>query len=172
MAALNGLKTCLVDFNFRRPSVSQYMGLSEESGLMGYLAGRRDKLKIQRIEFDEDTTIHLDVVSDPRTQSAFSFAAVQPSQIRVVLNELAATYDLIVVDLPPILAASETKSMAKQCDTIIFCARQGFASKRVILEGYEALVSTLPPAIKPIVAMSLSRRGRKAYLNGQRSLAA
>lgn len=171
VAALNGLKTCLVDFDFRRPSVSQYMGLSEESGLMGYLAGRRDKLKIQRMEFDEDTTIHLDVVSGRRTQSAFSFAAVQPSQIRVVLEELAATYDLIVVDLPPILAASETKSMAKQCDTILFCARQDFASKRVILEGYEALVSILPPAIKPIVAMSLSQTGRKAYLNGQRSVA-
>ena len=163
VAALNGHKTCLIDFDFRRPSVSKYIGLTGESGLMAYLAGKQENLHLQRMEFDEDDKIRFDVISGNRNHGEFSFAAIQPARLGALLRDLQQDYDYIFVDMPPILSASETKSIAKQCHSLVFCARQGFGPKRIILEGFNSLISVLPTWNKPIIAMTLSSAGRQQY---------
>jgi Mrp family chromosome partitioning ATPase len=156
VAALNGLETCLIDFDFRRPSVSKYMGLSEESGLMAYLADEQENLILQRMEIEDDNTICFDVISDGWRDNSFSFAAIHPARLGALLEKLKRKYDYVVVDMPPILSASETKSISKQCDAVVFCARKSFCSRRTIVEGYNALNSVQPNLKKSVVALTCS----------------
>ena len=63
------------------------------------------------------------------------------AQFPALLAQLQRRYRYIVLDTPPILAASETLMIARSADATVVCARRDFSRIDQVQEAHSRLVS-------------------------------
>lgn len=120
-------KTLLIDGDLRRPSVYQYLGVSNEQGLSNVINGE--------MEWQQAV----------KTSEAFPFLSVLPAGpasrraadgLGTTLKELFASavkdYDLIVCDAPPLLGFAESLQVAKLVDGVVVVALAGQTEKTAV----------------------------------------
>jgi Mrp family chromosome partitioning ATPase len=99
----------LVDADLRSPSVHGLFGLDQSPGLVELV---RDRLEltdvVQRIE-----SLGLDVLTSGGSISRPGDLAAS-HQFEEVLRNARATYDLVVIDSPPVLIAADAAGIASQ----------------------------------------------------------
>jgi Mrp family chromosome partitioning ATPase len=61
-------------------------------------------------------------------------------RFREVLAELRQHFDRIIIDMPPVLLASETLLIAKEADAVLMCALHDFSRSGQVKHAYERLV--------------------------------
>ncbi len=114
--AQTGVKTLLVDFDLRRPSVHKAFQLQSPRGLSSYLLGKVDSI---------DAIVHhtevpnLDVIccgAVPNNPSELSGS----QRMRDFIEEVRGKYQKIVFDCPPVSAVSDPLIIAAATDGIIF----------------------------------------------------
>lgn len=113
-----GRRVLLVDCDLRRPQVARALGLQVDGGLVEVL---RDECAL-----DEAVTkvegANLEVL--PVRSTAPNPAELLASErMREVLEELARSYDRVVLDVPCTLGLPDAKTMSELCDGIIFVVR-------------------------------------------------
>lgn len=106
-----GKKTVLIDADLRRPTSHYTFGLSNQSGLT---TGIVNQLTIE--ELIKHTSVeNLDLISSgpvPPNPSEL-LSSVKMTQL---LAELKTSYDMIIVDSPPILAVTDAQILSKHTD--------------------------------------------------------
>jgi len=120
-------KTLLIDGDLRRPSVFQYLGVSNERGLSNVINGE--------MEWREAV----------KTTEAFPFLSVLPAGpasrraadgLGTTLKDLFAAaiddYDLIICDAPPLLGFAESLQVAKLVDGVVVVALAGQTEKTAV----------------------------------------
>ena len=163
LMAAAGKKTLLIDADLRRGHVHQYLGLQRHGGLSELIAG---SLTIQQ-------TVHRQVVPN------LDFLATgqlppNPAELLTsdsfgsVLKKLSEQYDLVVIDTPPVLAASDTPAVVVHAGTVLLMARADVStigevkeSTRRLLVGGKAASGLL------INGMGAKRRGIGANKAGR-----
>lgn len=113
-------KTLLIDGDLRRPSVYQYLGVSNEKGLSNVVNG----------EMKWNEAVH--------TSEAFPYLSILPAGpasrraadgLGTTLKEVFAAagkdYDLIICDAPPLLGFAESLQIAKLVDGVVVVALAG-----------------------------------------------
>ena len=114
--AQTGVKTLLVDFDLRRPSVHKAFQLQSPRGLSSYLLGKVDS--IDAIVHQTDVP-NLDVIccgAVPNNPSELSGS----QRMRDFIEEVRGKYQKIVFDCPPVSAVSDPLIIAAATDGIIF----------------------------------------------------
>lgn len=107
-------KVLLIDANFRRPSLQSLFpgyGASSGMGLSALLMGKCGLKQAVRASGREG----LDVI-DAGPMPANPAELLGSVKMRDVLNELAKTYDHVVIDGPPVLLVSDSKMLARAVD--------------------------------------------------------
>ncbi|MAW53399.1 MAG: hypothetical protein CME01_11285 [Geminicoccus sp.] len=170
LSAMSGHKTCLIDFDFRRPSLSAYTGLEPNADLPAYLMEKTDGFMVQNLEV-ENTNGRLDVVTGAPTGQSFADQALASGRIQSLITELRDEYDMVIIDTAPVLAVAETQAIARYCDATVFCARENYAARRSIKQAYDSLLSAVYARGHPTIAMTFSRGGRNKYYYAYRSYA-
>ena len=133
--ASQGKKVLLIDADMRNPSVHQMFNLLNHSGLTNLLT--EDKMNIQ------------DVVHQTRIKNLYVLTCgvipPNPSELLAsnkmdqLLDNLKEKFDLIIFDLPPILAVTDAQVMANKTDGTIFVIRNGVAEKNNLYKAKELL---------------------------------
>src|SRR5215470_4947246 len=96
-------RVLLIDGNARRPGVGLFFGLAPAPGLAQALAGgARPEDSLRAVEREN---LHVLATLPEETSGAHLFP--QPL-VRALLSRLAATYDYVILDAPPVLEAPET----------------------------------------------------------------
>jgi capsular exopolysaccharide synthesis family protein len=120
-------KTLLIDADLRRPSVYQYLGISNERGLSNVVNGEldwRDALQ---------TTESLPWLNVLPAGPASRRAA---DGLGTTLKELFAAavdeYDLVVCDAPPLLGFAESLQIAKLVEGVVVVARAGQTDRNAV----------------------------------------
>jgi polysaccharide biosynthesis transport protein len=126
-AARAGLKTVLLDGNFRSPQVAQTIGAVPERGLVAALTGR---LPLTQCFFP-----------DPRS-SAMVLACTQglknPTQLlnsqamTQTIEQLRAMCDLVVIDTIPVLSADDAHTLSHHADTVLVVTRPRHTSRTTL----------------------------------------
>ncbi len=134
LMAAAGKKTLLIDADLRRGHLHQYLGLQRHGGLSELIAG---SLTVQQ-------TVHRDVV-----QSLDFLATGQlppnPAELLTsasfhsVLERLSEQYDLVVIDTPPVLVASDATTVAAQAGTVLLVARASVSTLGELRESTRRL---------------------------------
>ncbi|MDQ7958061.1 MAG: polysaccharide biosynthesis tyrosine autokinase [Rhodocyclaceae bacterium] len=134
LMAAAGKKTLLIDADLRRGHLHQYLGLQRHGGLSELIAG---SLTVQQ-------TVHRDVV-----QSLDFLATGQlppnPAELLTsasfhsVLERLSEQYDLVVIDTPPVLVASDATTIAAQAGTVLLVARASVSTMGELRESTRRL---------------------------------
>ena len=84
------------------------------------------------------------------------------SEFRDILPQFRNAYDLVVVDGPPVLGASETVDIAAQVDGVVLVVRQGTA-RTEIEEARDRLSVAGTPLLGYITNWARTASARSAY---------
>jgi len=134
-SARSGLKVILIDADLRRPRLHEVIGLANQNGLSEVLTGRANpEAAIKR---DEKSGLDflpagVGVVSPPDL--------FRSSTMKILLEEMAAYYDLVIIDTPPVTAVSDTFTLSGVVDKSIYVIRWEQTPRNVALAGIRQMV--------------------------------
>ena len=158
-SASSGLKVILIDADLRRPRLHEVMGLPNENGLSEVLTGRANpEVAIKR---DEKSGLDflpagIGVASPPDL--------FRSSTMRILLEETAAYYDLVIIDTPPIAAVSDSFTLSSLVDKAIYVIRWEQTPRNVALAGIRQLVEAGADIAGIVLSrVDLKRHARYGY---------
>jgi capsular exopolysaccharide synthesis family protein len=134
VAALCGERVVLVDCDIRRREVNHLLHMEPSVGLIEVLAGStswRDA-----IGRDEETSAHILPLSTLATPLEDHVGSVAMQR---TLKELAQSYDLVILDCPPVLAVAETRVLARLADMVLLVARWRSTTARSLANAIHQL---------------------------------
>ena len=118
IAAAAGRRVALIDGNLRRPRVAEVFGLDpSEAGLGDVIMG---EAKLSSVV---NTTQEGIKVLTAGTQKNRHFERLDSENLRTVISELSESVDVVFVDGPPVVVASEAMGMADQVDATVLVIR-------------------------------------------------
>jgi capsular exopolysaccharide synthesis family protein len=126
--------TLLIDCDFKRPMVHEYMDIPVEPGLSEAMLGR-DILENCIHQYDG---IPLSILpcGDPEVRPA-SISGIQ--YVKQILPELKARYDHIILDGPPVLTLADVNVLGSLADQVIVVVRAGLTSLEMVRKAVKQL---------------------------------
>ncbi|HEX5077737.1 MAG TPA: polysaccharide biosynthesis tyrosine autokinase, partial [Geminicoccaceae bacterium] len=129
-SARSGLKVILVDADLRRPRLHEVLGIANQNGLSEVLTGRVSPEAA--IKHDERSGLDflpagIGVVSPPDL--------FRSSTMRILLEEMGAYYDLVIIDSPPVSAVSDGLTLSGIVDKSLYVIRWEQTPRNVVLAG-------------------------------------
>jgi len=126
--ALSGKKTCLIGLDLRRPKLSEYLGISNQTGLSNYLIEKASKEEIVLKTDYENLYV---VPSGPVPPNPAEL--LLKDRMQDFLLSLEEDFDVVVMDTPPIGLVSETMDLMRFSDVNLYIVRQDYTHKRYLL---------------------------------------
>lgn len=154
-AAAAGLRAVVVDLDFYKPSICEVFGLGASPGVVDVLVG----------DSAADTVLQPYATLPLRIIGAGSSLRPRPEmvetpQFRRFVELLRSTFDLVVLDTPPVLAASDAVLISGVADaTIMVIAWRSTPSKQV-----DEAVSLLRAAGAPLLGTVLNKVKAKSFI--------
>jgi capsular exopolysaccharide synthesis family protein len=127
-------KILIVEGDLRRPSFSQIFGIGSVSGLSECLRGERSLIaSIYHLEGPNLWLLPAGISpSNP-------LELLQSGRLHALMDQLAAWFDWIIIDSPPILPLADASVWMRLADGVLLVTRQGVTEKRQLLKGLEAI---------------------------------
>jgi capsular exopolysaccharide synthesis family protein len=118
MLAKSGRNVIVIDTDLRKPSVGQFLELPATPGLVELLSG---EAKFEDVVCtDEPSGAHVITSGKFATNAA---DVVNSDQMKRLLEGLSRSYDMVLLDSPPILAVSDARILARLVDRVVFAVR-------------------------------------------------
>ncbi len=132
--SVDGHKVLLIDGDLRRPGVAKAFGCSSEGRLTQLLDG---KLELhEAVQVDERSGAHYLAT---RSDDAHPQDVLNSLRTEIVLDKARRSYDIILIDTPPILVAADAAIIAKFCDHNLFFVRWGSTSRDCVVGALRRL---------------------------------
>ncbi|WP_344937567.1 polysaccharide biosynthesis tyrosine autokinase [Sphaerisporangium flaviroseum] len=131
-----GWRVILVDGDLRRPTIPEYLGIEGSSALTDVL--------INRVELADA----IQTWGEP-SMSVLPSGRIPPNpsellgsqNMRKVIAELVAQYDIVIIDAPPLLPVTDAATLAAICDDVLLVARYGRTRRESLVRAGELLSS-------------------------------
>jgi capsular exopolysaccharide synthesis family protein len=132
----SGRKVAVVDANFRRPRISDLMGLDpSEPGLGEVLSEESSLSSVTKATQDGLVVI-------PAGSPAYRiYERLNTSRFSAMLDELSASVDLVIIDVPPLVVAGEGIAISSRVDASILVARAYSEQKGLVIRLIRQLTS-------------------------------
>lgn len=138
IAAMDGVRTVVVDCDFRMPAVARALGVPREPGPSAWIDEALQSGSTPMIRLSRDARTGLAYLPAAGTldnpQSALSSARFDD-----VIRSLRREFDLILLDTPPVFNVSDSVTLARHADLLFYAAAWGRTPHRLIREGVERL---------------------------------
>jgi len=127
-------KILLLDGDLRRPSLSKLFSLGKLPGLSEWLHG--EPRPIEHIYRLEGPNVWFLPAGHPPENP---LELMQSGRLSKLMEQLAAWFDWIIIDSPPVLPLADTSVWARLADGILLVTREGTTKKRPLQTGLQAL---------------------------------
>lgn len=133
--AKEGKKVLLVDADLRKPTVHKTFRLPNTYGLTTLLTEKEIELSsvIQRLDIDNLFVVTSGVIPPNPSELLAS------QRMENLKYELEKLFDLVIFDLPPVIAVTDAQIVASKTDGTIFVINKGGANKEMVLKSKELL---------------------------------
>lgn len=129
-----GKKTLLVDADLRRPMIASLFGLRTPAGLSN---------AITRPDEWDSVTIHGPIAG----LSLLPSGPIPPNPSEMLgspvmhqlLETFAATFDVVILDTPPVLAFTDAAILSQAADGTVLIVRSGYKSRKLDLQAKQRL---------------------------------
>ncbi len=152
-----GARVILVDADLRRPSVAKYMGFEGRVGLTTVLIGRANVEDV--VQPWQGTS--LDILPSGQIPPNPSELLGSRAMSRL-LADLAATYDVVLIDSPPLLPVTDAAILSKLVGGTLVVAGADRLQKPQLRTSLEALVK-VDAHVLGIVLNKAQRKERDRY---------
>jgi Mrp family chromosome partitioning ATPase len=156
--AYDGLRVLLIDCDVRRPKLHGLFQVPRAPGLMELLTpAAASSNGIESLSFDpgqgrtESGRTVTDVVRPTKVRglSLLSCGALPTNasnllsgvRMRVLLQELAKNFDLVILDTPPVLATADAGILASLADGVLLVVRAGQTDRVAAKRAHQQLVN-------------------------------
>lgn len=129
-------RVLLIEGDLRRPSLSQIFGVQNVRGITEWL--QSDEPELSNVYRLDAAGIWILPAGTP---SRNPLEILQSQRLPAQMKELAACFDWIIIDSPPVLPLADTSIWMRISDGILLVTRQGITERRQLLKGFEALDS-------------------------------
>jgi capsular exopolysaccharide synthesis family protein len=129
--AASGKRVILVDADWRRPRLHQLMRCRLGPGL-GELLGEKDTVLNDCV--CRDGLSPADVIPAGNWASGSSHLLTSP-RMAELLDLLAKSYDVVLVDTPPVLATADALVLSRMTDKVVYVVRWGRTRQDAALAG-------------------------------------
>lgn len=136
-----GMRTVLVDADLRRSVINTHYGIKCETrnnqGLTHYLTG-----KCEMSDVLYETNIPGAYMVPTGREVANSLPLLRSPRFSVMMDELAKSFDIVVVDAPPVGTIIDAAEIARSCDGTLFVVGYNRIRHRELLEAKEQIERT------------------------------
>jgi capsular exopolysaccharide synthesis family protein len=161
-AARLGSKVLLLEVDLRQPALGQQLGIQSGPGLAGVLIGTismDDGIQSVPVggSLDEAPALHmLDVLPAGAPLPPNPGELLASRALDIVLARARSTYDLVVLDTPPLTAVSDAFPLLTQVDGIVIVGRIGHTRRGAVEQLHQVLASSGAPLLGVIANDSKS----------------
>ncbi len=136
-AARSGQKCVIVDCDLRHPSVHGSFGMQNVKGLSSCLAGQANLGDV--IEVDLRSGLRI-ISAGPSVPHPADLLGSQ--EMRNLLQRLEDSFDLVILDTPPLLAVSDALVLVRNVDKTIYMVRWATTDRSAVQSGLKQLRET------------------------------
>lgn len=127
-------RVLLLEGDVRRPGLSKLFGLENAPGLCDLLAGKLTHRGCTTYLPSADLWIM------PAGKALGNpLELLQSGKLIVLMTQLKESFDMVVVDSPPLLPLADTSIWMRLVDGVLLVTRTGTTAKRVLARGLELL---------------------------------
>lgn len=127
MIAFSGKKVIILDLDMRKPKIHIGFGTSNEMGMSSLLIGR-DQLE-QCIRKSEMENLHY-ITAGPIPPNPAEL--IINGKLDSILEDLKKTYDIVIVDLPPVGLVTDGIPVVQMADYPIYVFRANYSKKNFV----------------------------------------
>jgi capsular exopolysaccharide synthesis family protein len=129
-----GKKVLLIDCDLRKPTIHKKFGISNKDGLTNILAKERNINEV--IKASNINNFYI-LTSGPIPPNPAELLGSK--RFKMLIKELKETFDIVLLDAPPVLAVTDAQILSTICNGVIFVAEYGQAEKNAIVMGKELI---------------------------------
>lgn len=161
--ALSGRTTILIDCDLRKPSVHRQLGLEPSLGLNEFLSSEEgSSLGISSIAAPDPLTKATVVLGARRSDLPTDQLLASPSFIKL-MKAARATFDVVILDTPPIGPVIDGLYIAPFADVVIFCAKWASTSQIDARKTIRNLSSVTRPDAEIFCVLNQQNDTARAY---------
>ncbi|MFJ2029953.1 polysaccharide biosynthesis tyrosine autokinase [Streptosporangium sp. NPDC087985] len=131
-----GWRVILVDADLRRPRIPHYFGIEGPTGLTDVLIEKADLQEVIQTWGEMELSILPSGQIPPNPSELLGSRGM-----RNVLTQFTETYDMVIIDAPPLLPITDAATLAAVCDGTLLIARYGKTRREHIVRAAEMLSS-------------------------------
>ncbi len=128
-----GLKVLVIDLDLRRPKIHRNFELPNENGIVDFASGKCAKEALVK-----KTKYGIDVVFSG-SKTPYPAKILESELIHGLLEEAKATYDVIILDTPPVSVVVDPILVSKYVDGTLFIVQAEKTKKSMIKESIHML---------------------------------
>ena len=155
-----GKRVLLIDADLRRPTLHQTFNISNREGLTTILTS--DALEMDITNMIKETEIdNLSILtSGPIPPNPAELLNSQ--RMQALIASVEQNYDVVILDVPPILAVSDTQALVSHLDGVVLVVKIGQTEKAALKRSVE-LLKLAHANILGYVMNDVGRNGDSAY---------
>ncbi len=165
--AVSGLRTLLIDCDLRKPSVSTYLRAPQQDGLIEYLVSTESEAE-QVVNPMLDPVSELMVITAGTRSTQPTDQLLNSPRFASLLEAVRDSFDVIVLDSPPLLPVVDTRYLAQVADISILVVRFANTTQGEVREASSQVQEVLRPGVSLLGVLNrqMQRRGKRGYYNG------
>lgn len=133
--AMQGKKILIVDADLRKPTVHKTFHLPNRDGLTTLLTDRDIEIKDIAHRLDTEGLYVITSGAIPPNPSEL----LASNRMNQLMSEFENLFDLIIFDMPPVIAVTDAQVMASKADGTIFVVNKNGAEKDMVAKSKELL---------------------------------
>jgi polysaccharide biosynthesis transport protein len=146
--AQRGEQVLLVDADLRRGSLRRVFGITDENFGLSTSLSQQALEKDLPVPFAELPTLHV-MPTGPLPPNPAEM--LSSNRMEEQLRQWVKKFDRIVIDSAPLLAVSDTQSLAVRADAVVLVARAGVTRKRALIRARDLLWRVNAPVAGVVV---------------------
>ncbi len=155
--AQGGLRVCIIDADLRRPRVADVFGIEGSVGLSNVLAGQHDVEDVL-VPWQDGMLTVLPAGTCPPNPSEL----LGSQHMQHLLAKLSSSFDVLVIDSPPLLPVSDAVILAQATDGALLVVRHGSTGREQVAAAVASLATVGAPLIGTVMTRVPKGRGRAA----------
>jgi capsular exopolysaccharide synthesis family protein len=152
-----GARIILVDADLRRPAIAEFAGMEGAAGLTSVLIGRAEVADVVQRLGDRSLDILTSGPIPPNPSELLGSRAMAE-----LLDELTATYDMVLLDSPPVLPVTDAAVLSKLAGGALVVVGTDRIHRPQLLDTLESL-HTVDAHVFGLVVNKISRRDAGGY---------
>jgi len=158
----SGMRTVIIDADLRRPNLAKTMDVEGAVGLTDLLVGRAELDDVvQEWGFDGLSILPAGTIPPNPSELVGSEAMVR------VVAELAATFDVVLVDTPPVLAVTDSALVSTLVSTTLLVTAANQTKRSDVRAAVEALARVGERADGIVLTKTKHKASRYAYYRSE-----